>query len=79
MHHLMGTGLRCAPPTCDVHHSAQGGPMSVRRAQIPDSNCTIYFEWPCSVLVFDNKHANHGSQCRSVPTYTLVVHNIALY
>ncbi len=24
VHHLNGTGLRCAPPTCVVHHSAQG-------------------------------------------------------
>ncbi len=30
--------------------------------------------------MFDNKHANQGSQCRtSVPTYTFVVHNVALY
>ncbi len=27
----------------------------------------------------DNKHANHGSQCSSVLTYTLVWHNVALY
>ena len=27
----------------------------------------------------DNEHANQGSQCSSVPTYTLVVHNVALY
>ncbi len=29
--------------------------------------------------MFDNKHANQGSRCSSVPTYTLVMHNIALY
>ena len=32
-----------------------------------------------SHLVVDNKHTNQGSQCRSVPTYALVVHNVALY
>ncbi len=26
-----------------------------------------------------NIHTNQGSQCSSVPTYTLVVHNVALY
>ncbi len=29
--------------------------------------------------MFDNEHANQGTQCSSVQTYTLVVHNIALY
>ena len=29
--------------------------------------------------MFDNEHANQGSQCSSVPTYTLVVHNVDLY
>ena len=29
--------------------------------------------------MFDNEHAIQGSQCSSVPTYTLVVHNAALY
>ena len=29
--------------------------------------------------IFDNRHANQGSQCSSVPTYTLAVHNVALY
>ena len=29
--------------------------------------------------MFDNEHANQGSQCSSVPTYTLLVHNVALY
>ncbi len=29
--------------------------------------------------MFDNEHANQGSQCSSVPTYTFVVHNAALY
>ena len=28
---------------------------------------------------FDNEHANQGSQCSYVRTYTLVVHNAALY
>ena len=32
-----------------------------------------------NIFVIDNKHANQGSQCSSVPTYTLVVQNIALY
>ena len=32
-----------------------------------------------SICVFDNQHAIQGSQCSSVPTYTLVVHNVALY
>ncbi len=31
------------------------------------------------VLWFDNEHANQGSQCSVVPTYTFVVDNIALY
>ncbi len=29
--------------------------------------------------MFDNEHANQGSQCSSVQTYTLVVHKVALY
>ena len=29
--------------------------------------------------MFDNEHANQGSQCSSVRTYTLVLHNVALY
>ena len=32
-----------------------------------------------AIFVVDNEHANQGSQCSSVPTYTLVVHNVALY
>ncbi len=28
--------------------------------------------------MFDSEHANQGSQCSSVPMYTLVVHNVAL-
>ena len=31
------------------------------------------------IFVVDNEHANQGSQCSSAHTYTLVVHNIALY
>ncbi len=30
VHHLMGAGLRCAPPTCAVHHGAQGRPNFLR-------------------------------------------------
>ncbi len=30
-----------------------------------------------SIFVVDNEH--QGSQCSSVPPYTLVVHNVALY
>ncbi len=32
-----------------------------------------------SIFVVDNEHANQGLQSRSVPRYTLLVHNIALY
>ncbi len=32
-----------------------------------------------STFVFDNENANQGSQCSSVPTYTMVVHNVALH
>ena len=32
-----------------------------------------------SIFVFENKHANQGSKCSSVPKYTFVVHNVALY
>ena len=32
-----------------------------------------------SVFVVDHKHTNQGSQCSYVATYTLVVHNVALY
>ena len=32
-----------------------------------------------SIFEVDNEHANQGSQCSFVPTYTLVVHNTALY
>ena len=40
---------------------------------------TTHFGIYYSIFVVDNKHANQGSQCSSVPTYmfTLVVHNIA--
>ena len=39
----------------------------------------IFHKCPSSfVASADNKHANQGSQYNSVPTYTLVVHNIAL-
>ena len=31
-----------------------------------------------SIFVVDNELANQGSQCSSVPMYTLVVHNVAL-
>ena len=31
VHHLLGTGLRCAPPTCVVH---QGEPVSVTSANM---------------------------------------------
>ena len=31
------------------------------------------------IYMFDNEHANQGSQYSSVLTYTLVVHNVALY
>ena len=31
------------------------------------------------IFVVDNEHANQGSQCSSLPTYILVVHNVALY
>ena len=32
-----------------------------------------------SHLVLRNVYTNQGAQCSSVPTYTLVVHNVALY
>ncbi len=32
-----------------------------------------------SISVVRNLHTNQGSQCSSVPTYTLVVHSVALY
>ncbi len=32
-----------------------------------------------SIFVVDNKHTNQGSQYSSIPTYTLVVYNVALY
>ena len=65
VHHLNGTGLHFAQPTCVVHHDAQAGPMSVR--------CKY------SIFVVDNEHANQGSQCSFVPAYTLAVHNVTLY
>ena len=50
VHHLNGTGLHCASPTCVVHHRP----------------------WLCIMV-------QRSSQCSSVLTHTLVVHNIALY
>ena len=73
VHYLNVPGLHCAPTTCIVHHGAQGGPMSVRSRGSPQ-----HFSF-CSIFVVENKHANQGSQCSSVPTYNLVVHNVALY
>ena len=32
-----------------------------------------------STFVVDNEHANQGSQCSFVPTYTMVAQSIALY
>ena len=31
-----------------------------------------------SIFMIDNEHANQGSQCSSLPMYTLVVQNVAL-
>ena len=44
-------------------------PMSVRSGGRPRH----------SIFVVDNEHANQRSHCSFVPTYTLVVHNVALY
>ena len=57
MHYFNGTGLRCAPPTCVVHHGAQGGPMFVRSGG------------STKIFVADNEHANQGSHCSSVPIH----------
>ena len=58
MHHLNGSGLRCAPgpalctTTCAVHHGAQGGPTSVRSIGVaPD----IFH-----LLVVHMEHAQNG-------------------
>ena len=51
-----------------MHLDAQGGPMSVRSGGHHRH-----------IFVVDNEHANQDSQCSSAPTYTLVVHSIALY
>ncbi len=47
-----------------------------RNMQKTDTVC-LYNTY--SIFVVETKHANHGSQYSSVPTYTLVVHNVALY
>ena len=41
VHHLVGTGLRCAPPTCVVHYGAQGGPTFVKCGGRPWSNVGV--------------------------------------
>ncbi len=65
MHQLVSTGLCCAPPTCVVQ---KGG------LYVPEKLGS-----PLTFFMFDNKLANQGSQCSSVLTHTLVVHNIDLY
>ena len=75
VHHLMGIELQFAPPTCIVHHGAQGGLMSVRSGGRPrhfsflmghkenlGPSCAPW----CTMQV-------GGAQCRSM------VHKIALY
>ncbi len=69
---LCNIDLHDAPPTCIVHHCAKEGPISVRSG----GSTYVYLY---SIFVVDNEHAYQGSQCSSVPTYTLVVHNVALY
>ncbi len=64
---LCTTDLHFAPPTCIVHHGAQGGPMSMRSRGHSAYDSVVH-----------NVHTNNGSQCSSVPPY-FVVHNIALY
>ena len=48
--------------------------LSIHRWRIMAQTYNTY-----NIFMFDNKHANQGSQCSSVLTYTLVVHNTALY
>ena len=45
--------LHCVPPTCIVHHGAQGGPMSVRSGGRPRHSIAFF--------VVDNENANQGS------------------
>ncbi len=65
--------LRCAAPTCIVHHGAQGNYV----CQMWGLPQTFFINF--SIFVVDNKRANQGSQCSSVPMFILVVHNVALY
>ena len=73
VHHLVGTGLRCAPPTCVFWWVTRN--MQKR---------TLFVHMWCiraqyHIFVFANEHANQGSQGSSVMMYTLVVYNVALY
>ncbi len=127
VHHFNGTGLRCAPLTCIVHHRPElctivhtGDPLFEKLGSPPKfvifggSHGTFWkrtlfvIEWTSnysellqfsswvhckhtqvvhkgpthivySISVIHNIHTNQGSQCGSVPTYTWVVHNVALY
>ncbi len=56
--------LPCAPLGYVVHHVAQGGLMCVRSGGHPRHTTDTF--------VVDNEHANQGSQCSSVPTYTIL-------
>ena len=71
-------------------HCAQRGRLSVRSrgfhffhflsVRCVDSKQVVHkgTDTQYSIFVVDNEHANQGSQCSSVPTHTLVVHNVAL-
>ncbi len=43
VHHFNGTGLRCAPLTCIVHHGSHGGPMSLRSRGHPPTFFFFFF------------------------------------
>ena len=57
---LCTTDLRCAPPTCVVHHVAQGGPMSFRSRGRFIHNVALYWlgdsqdEFACSCTTLHN-------------------------
>ena len=42
MHHLVSTGLRCAPPTCLVHHQPALCTM-VHKGDLSNTNHAVYY------------------------------------
>ena len=74
--------LRCAPPRWyqTMLCTTALGPTSVRRWQRTYTSSALAWTYiNLSIFVVNNEHANQGSQCSSVPMYTLVVRKVPFY